>query len=204
MGLTPQFYDEGEENWKLKIHAGAGNIYLEDYWNIDLAGLLAKDYPKEALLNVTDVRDYYARLNATFPELPTRRPTYVDEFTDIGKLDYPLNSVDKILCIQVFEHLTPIKAINCLVNWWGVLKKGGVAVLSVPDMRGTIKLLHGAPDECAFARRHLLGSARDEYNYHQAWYTPEGLKELLESVGFGVEPLENPHLYPSIAVKCYK
>ena len=202
--VTPQLYDQGEESWKLKIHCGAGNCYLENYWNIDLAGLLAKDYPAETLLNVTDVRDYYARLNATFPELPQRRACYVDEFMDMRELQYPRNSISKILAIQCFEHLSPVSALSTLINWWSVLTPGGVLVISVPDMRETLKLLEGTHAEQSFAIRHLRGSARDEFNYHQAWYTPESFTELLQSVGFTVEILYNFHLYPAIVRRARK
>jgi len=205
MGLTPQLYDEGEESWKLKVHVGCGNIYLNGYWNVDLAGFLEKDQgPHIKQMNETSVEDYYARLNGTILELPQRRVTIVDEFMDMTDLQFERGSVQKIVAIQCFEHLSPVKALNTLVNWWGVLAQNGMAIVSVPDMRPTIAWLSDESDVRQFAIRHLLGSQRDDLNWHQAWYTPETLTELLSSVGFQVEPLENPHIYPAICVRCHK
>lgn len=204
MGLTPQLYDQDEERWKLKVHVGAGNNYLKGYWNIDLAGLLAKDHPELVAANQTTIDDYYARLEGTALALPKRRVTIVDEFMDMADLQFQRGSVQKIVAIQCFEHLSPVKAVDALFNWWGVLGENGVAVISVPDMHKTIGWLGDDSDARNFAIRHLLGSQRDNLNYHQAWYTTGTLTELLASIGFQVEHLENIHLYPAIVVKAHK
>jgi hypothetical protein len=197
------FYDEGEERWETKIHVGAGNVLLAGYHNTDIAGLLADDYPEQAHKNLTGIKDYYAHLEGTISKLPTRRGTYVDELCSMDKLNYGLKSVDKIVAVQCFEHLTPKRAIDCIVHWWGILKFGGIALVTVPDMMGIFEMLKYSPTR-EFAIRHLTGSGRDNYNWHMAWYTQETLTELFTSIGFQVEPIENPHVYPAICIRCHK
>lgn len=196
-------YDPGEEAWEHKVHVGCGNIYLDGYWNVDMAGLLAREHPDLREQNTTVISDYYARLDGTADHLPKRRPTVVDEFMDMAVPQVPPLSVQKIVAVQTFEHLTPSRALTALTNWHNALAHRGILALTVPDMHETIRWLK-QPEHFDFAVRHLLGSGRDEFNWHQAWYTPAGLSELLHYVGFDVEPLPNFHIYPAICVKGHK
>jgi len=108
----------------------------------------------------------------------------------------------------VFEHFSPAEAEWALYNWNDLLYPDGVLVLTVPDMQATLNLIESANRENVvgsqqfnFALRHLRGSQRDEFNVHKSWYTPEGLRELMEAHGFETTLIENPHLYPAIAVR---
>lgn len=198
---TSCLYDKGEENWPLKLHLCCGGIYLSGYANCDIDGILASDDPQVASYNLTTVDDYYARLEGDVDHLPKRRPTVVDARLDMSILPYINNSVDKILCIQAFEHLTPIAAIETIDVWRRVMKRGQPLVMSVPDTRGTIDMIETNP---GFAMRHLRGRGGDSANTHQAWYTYDSLCELLNYVGFRVSLLENFHFYPAIVVRAIK
>ena len=120
----------------------------------------------------------------------------------MGDLRFAYGTVDKIVCIQGLEHLSIMRGLSALGHWWLLLKPGGVLIVAVPDMDGTINLLEQGHVD--FARRHLRGSRRDEFNYHQTWYTPATLCEILETIGYRVTPLENFHVYPAIVMRAVK
>ena len=195
-------YDKGEESWPAKLHIGCGGVYLRGYKNVDMMGVYADVNRELAIANETDVIDYYARLDGTPDNLPKRRQTVVDEISDIARLQYRNESVDKILGVQVFEHLSPARAIAALGNWRSILKRLGVLILSVPDMAQTVAMIKSDGD---FAMRHMLGRDGDLLNSHKAWYTPETLTELLSYRGFShIEQLTNFHFYPAIVVRALK
>lgn len=194
---SPQLYDAGEEFWPVKIHAACGGIYLRGYTNIDIAGQLASEAPDLAKRNEADITDYYARLDLT-PE--QRRPNVVDRIANMERLFPQMReSVNKIICIQALEHLSPLRAVEALGHWHFILAPNGVLIVSVPDMDGTLEWAGGGRAD--FALRHLRGSGRDEYNWHRSWWTKESLTEALWSAGFWVEWLANFHDYPALVIK---
>jgi len=194
-------HDDGEESWPVKLHLGCGGVRLAGYINCDIDGVLAIDEPELARQNTTDIRNYYARLDGDANHLPTRRATVCDLIDDITCLPYLPSSVDKIVAIQVFEHLSPAEAMMALTHWRDILWCGQPLVMSVPDMEGTLDMLATDFD---FALRHLRGRQDDYANAHHAWYTKAGLCRLLKWFGFRVEVLDNPHFYPAIAVRAVK
>jgi predicted SAM-dependent methyltransferase len=165
-------------------------------------GKYAADNPDEAQANETSATDYYARLEGTPSELPKRRPNIVDVLADMASMCYQICSVDKIITIQTFEHLSPAHATIALSHWHGILRYHAPLIISIPDMYETLDMIETEPK---FAMRHLLGRQRgDYYNTHHAWYTRATLSELLEFHGFKVEHLQNFHFYPAIVVKAVK
>lgn len=196
-------YDEGEWSWPVKLHCGCGGIYLRDYINIDIDGLDARTNSAIAQANSADIKDYYAGLDGDAHHLPTRRTTVVDLQADITTLPYTERTVDKIVAIQVFEHLSPIKALDALYHWHRILKHGQPLVMSVPDMTGTLDMIE-RQDDIHFAFRHLRGRESNHHNSHHAWYTVDTLSELLSFCEFKVNLLPNFHFYPAICVKAIK
>lgn len=200
---TSYLYDEGEEDWKHKYHLGCGGVYLDGYKNCDISGVSALEHPDLVEQNRTTVGDYYARLDGDIHALPHRRETVFDIRTDVTRMSLPPQSVDKILAVQLFEHLTPVDAITTLRRWHSYLRVFGVLIMSVPDMVGTLELIERGDTE--FALRHLRGRQGDKENSHWAWYTHETIIELLEFVGFErVCQLPNFHFYPAIVVRAIK
>lgn len=185
---TPFLYDDGEESWPIKWHAGCGGVYLSGYFNVDIDGVSALDHPDMMAENLTTINDYYARLDGDMNHLPTRRPTVCDIFSDLSNPHGIPNTIDKIVAVQVFEHFTPAKAIRVLQAWHDDLKHGRPLVMSVPDTIGTLALMKSDHD---FAMRHMLGrnGGSDKYQSHWAWYTQEQV----------TEPRCSCHPSPSIA-----
>ena len=205
-------YDEGEEHWPVKLHLGCGGIFLRGYRNVDIDGLDAKTNPATAQANSADVRDYYAGLDGDAHHLPVRRLTVVDLTADIVELPYTPRTVDKILAVQVFEHLSPVRAMDALYHWHRILKVGSPLVMSVPDMAGILDMMDAAQcmyndsavADFAFALRHLRGRRTNHYNSHHAWYTSETLCELLDFCGFKTTLLPNFHFYPAIVARAVR
>ncbi len=203
---TPSLHDWGEERWPLRVHLGCGGVYLAGYTNIDVddEGVSVQAATSQAIsANLTNASNYYARLAGSALALPERRRTIFDLQADIVEgLPYETGQVDKILAIQCFDHLTPVKALEALDRWWNILTPGGVLILTVPDTLATFDLIEtGTPDERAFGLRHLRGPRRDEYGFHVAWYTPETLTGLMKAHGFETELIDNIHFYPAICVR---
>jgi len=206
---TPSLYDAGEEAWPIKLHLGCGGVYLTGYINIDAdaCGQLAGVTPREQIeRNRTTIDDYYARAVGTALALPQRRSTIYDSHAEfVYGLDYAPNTVYKILAIQCFDHLSPVKALDALSVWRRMLRPGGVLIMTVPDMPATLDLIEtGNAEEREFGLRHLRGPQRDQWGYHIAWYTPATLLELLQSQGYAATLIDNPHFYPAIAVHAVK
>jgi SAM-dependent methyltransferase len=83
----------------------------------------------------------------------------VDVVGSADKIPFPDESFDSIICTQVFEHLQfPVQSTSEIYR---VLKKGGTAVVTVPQMNE----LHEEP-----------------YDFFR--YTNYGMKSLFENAGF--------------------
>ena len=202
---TPYLYDDGEENWMHKYHLGCGGVYLADYTNCDIEGISALEHPDLVQQNMTTIQDYYAGLDGSMCALPKRRQTVYDVCSDATRFADMPQMIDKIVAIQLFEHFTPASAIKTLGRWYSNLRRGGVLVMSVPDMTGTLELIERGNGSTEFALRHLRGRMGDKHNTHQAWYTKETLTELLGTMGFSsINELPNMHFYPAITVKAIK
>lgn len=208
-GPTAAMYDDGESTWPAKLHLGCGGVYLRGYINIDALGRTARYHPELAEANATDIWNYYARLSGTATDLPKRRETCADLVGDLER-DYAAwqiqrESVAKVVCIQMLEHLSPVKAAHLLTLLHSMMRPGAPLIVSVPDMEGTINMLeHGTGYQHAFGIRHLRGSRRDSFNVHKAWYTRDTLDELLEASGYMVRDIPNFHLYPAIVIRAEK
>ena len=85
-----------------------------------------------------------------------------------------------------------------------MLRSGGVVIISVPDMEGTLDWLE--KDETRdFAIRHITGSKRDGYAHHRTWFRNDDLKWLLGFYGFkDIQQLPNFHLYPALVMRARK
>ena len=116
-------------------------------------------------------------------------------------------SVDEILAIHVFEHLSPFDAVPTLQEWFRVLKSGGNLFIEVPDIlqlckhfeerdkAGRYELLNCIYGTTQLPRGHLFG-----------WYD-EILKEHLAIAGFTNIKISTPqfkHWGYSLRIECNK
>src|SRR5678816_1119744 len=205
------------ESWRagggslmIRIHLGAGTVYLDGYVNVDLPGpkaFLAKDRPDlvEKLLT-TDDHYYLNHADKTLETLakgPLDQEAVVDCYGSFDRLPASYWSVSEVLSRHVFEHLSVNEAHRALDAVDEIMAPNGILRIDVPDHNETVKLLRETGD--TFYERHLLGPRRNEYGYHLCGYSRERLRALVESHGFiFVEEEPNIHLYPSICLRFIK
>jgi len=200
---TPQLIDGGEEHWRGKLHVGCGGVYLRGYINVDVQGVLSGEVGAALVADlVTDIGHYY-REDGPWHNLPARRPTVCDMRCNLTELDavFAKESLDKIVAVQVLEHLDPIDFVGALDQFHGLLHAGGVVLVSVPDMDGSLAWL-ADPERVGFIARHLRGTGKDRWSWHKSWWTRDSLRKALEWVGFReVTELANFHSYPSVVMR---
>lgn len=205
---TQQLYDYGEEDWATKLHVGCGGVYLDGYINIDVQCTQVEDVDEELLKAQKTTIDQYYTQSASWHNLPERRVAICDLCSNVMDLDYFFvqESVDKIVGIQVLEHLGPTEFTSALGLFCDLLRPGGVLVISVPDMLGTLMWIEeGDKEMVEFALRHLRGSLKDKWSRHRSWWTKETLSNALHWAGFrSVQWLDNFHAYPALVVRAKK
>jgi len=199
---------------KLKLHLGCGTVYLEGYVNIDVHipgySFLAIENPDLVKQNKTSVDRYYIeeQTKETLHGKKIEKYSVADEFMDICNLGYPENSVDEILIVQTFEHLSRNEASKALDNWYTVLKPGGKLHIDVPDFEETARQLLAQKNEKdkEWYYRLIFGSQKNEYGFHKDGYSFAKLNTMLEEHGFkDIVQIENTlHFYPVIIVECEK
>lgn len=200
---------------RLKLHLGCGDIYLEDYINIDSYkegySYLAKDRPDLVEENKTTVERYYKREQSkeTLHKKELKGKFCVaDRFMDISELDYPENSVDEILTVQTLEHLSRGEAGKALSLWYRILKPGGKLHIDVPDFEETSRqlLAQRTEEEKEWYYRLIFGSQKNEGAFHKDGFSARKLEGMLRGHGFvNIVQIENTlHFYPAIIMECVK
>jgi predicted SAM-dependent methyltransferase len=186
----------------MKLHLCCGDIYLEDYINIDIRGILwNKDPDKNP--NLTTVDNYYK--NRVIGE---RRKCYTDYNMDLTKKwAYKANSIDEILMISTIEHFTLKEAKKILKECYRVLKSGGLLKLDFPDLPNTIKEFYRENPE--YCMRLIYCNHKDPYSIHKWGYSVEYFKTLLSEIwGSNYRVVSTTdivtHDYPMIGMKIKK
>lgn len=191
----------------MKLHVGAGSVYLSGYLNIDIPGprtFLASERPDLVEKWKTDESDYYGRhRDVTINSLregPRDQEMVCDRYGSFEFLPVRHGEVTETLCRQVFEHLSAAEAHNALRLLHSTMSNCGILRIDVPDHSETLRLFAETHD--GFYVRHLLGPRRDERGVHMQSYSVDGLRALVESHGFAfMEREANIHLYPSICLR---
>lgn len=119
----------------------------------------------------------------------------------IQDLEYPDNSVDKILMNAVFEHFPRHVAIMQLRKFYKWLKPKGKLIILVPDFWGTVEMLRKSesPKEQQFWFRHLYGPQDTiQFGTHYDAFDVEKLKWMFFIVGFNQYRHEIIKRWPSI------
>lgn len=200
----------------MKLHLGAGSIYLTDGWtNVDLPApktFLACERPDLVERWKTTEDRYYARHEdktlETLAAGPLDQEYVCDRYGSFASLPTSDATVSQLLTRQSFEHLSLTEAIHALDNMRRVLVDGGILRIDVPDHEETLRLLVETESEKTrkFCMRHLLGPRRNQPGgVHMQSYTPDWLRALVESRGFKFAAQEeNIHAYPAICMRFVK
>jgi SAM-dependent methyltransferase len=190
---------------KVKLHLANGTVYLDGWTNIDMIGLLAKDYPELADRNRTTIEKYYK-----FPFRQNKDNNVTDIIMDVRKLDYYNESVDEILCVNLIDHLKKEEFIEALKEWKRVLKVGGTLIIDVDDRRKQAEILTSAEtnEEIEWALRLIYCDHAKEGRTHFWGYTSSYLRDILERNGFEFVWEKTDYIvhdcYPNFQVKVRK
>lgn len=143
---------------QLRLNLGCGTIHMDGYVNID-------GYDTEERGGTVSAADRYLM---------------------IEDLDYPTSSVDQIICIHAFEHLTQAQVEKALLSWFECLKPGGTLIIEVPDAEAIMRrLLASSSEEEKDLYYYLLyGTQEFAAEHHMMGHTFTRLKRLLSAVGF--------------------
>ncbi len=193
----------------MKLHVGAGSVYLDGWLNVDLPlehVFLASCRPDLADYFRTTEDQYYARHNdKTADRLRAgalTQETACDVYGSFGFLPARDRTVDEILSRQCFEHLDRQEAHAALEEAYRVLDWDGHLRIDIPDPDETLRMYLETGD--AFYKRHLFGPRLNEYGFHTP-YTRDMLIKLVESHRFRfVSEEPNIHFYPAFCLRFKK
>jgi predicted SAM-dependent methyltransferase len=148
---------------KVKLHVGCGGIRYRDFINIDL-------YPHEP-----SVQD------------SSRSGCVADVFADMRALNLPDNYVDEIFTSHTIDHFTRWEALEMLMDWYRMLKAGGIVVIEVADfVRCVLWLFHPMRKKRHLAITQFYGNQWDrvEHETHRYLWSARELRRELIRIGF--------------------
>lgn len=193
---------------KNKLHLCCGEVYLEDYHNVDAFiegySFLASERPDIVKVNLTTKENYY---KYPFGQHPLKL-CVADELIDITKAEFPENYFEEILMISAFEHFSLHQSRILLKKFLKWLSKSGVLLFDVPDIEASFETMKNdrSLDNLFWNMRLIFGSQKNIYSLHKWGYTKEMLERELKDAGFKEIEFSEiiPHDYPMIGVKAVK
>lgn len=217
----------------IKVHIGAGGIYLKGYENLDVPAdefYFADARPDIVKQNLTTIdnyykdpyyNNYYERFKLKLKgvkKIPEpkgkpaknlkRRKMVIDRVAYANNLPYKPGSVEEILAVQVFEHFGPGESKEVLNHWKNLLRAGGKIIIDVPDIFETAMLLSmtETEEEKAWAEKLIHGTRNNEFAYHKVGYWPKKLEGMLKEAGFSDIKINSKinHQYPAFSMEAKK
>ena len=168
--LLKEFLSTKKDGQSKKLNLGCGAKRIEGYVNCDI-------YPAKG----------------------------VDEVFDIKEIPYKDNSISEISSEHAIEHLSFADAKQALQEWFRVLEPNGVLELYLPDLEmccwnylkaDNSKSVNYIPERDWY-RYTMFGIQKDangsiaKHQFHLSGYSKMEMEELLESIGFIIEVIEN-------------
>lgn len=184
----------------MKLHVGCGTVYLKGYCNIDVNGSWARKAPRTLLqAHSTTLDRYYKYLfkQGLKTHLIDKRMDITEPWT------IKSNSVTEVVMISVLEHLSKETALFVISEIKRVLKSNGRLLLSVPDLKQTVKTyIETDPEWCM---RLIYCHGKNEYSLHRYGYTFKTLIKLLLPEFKQVKATDIiTHEYPMIQIEAIK
>lgn len=105
---------------------------------------------------------------------------------NIEQLPFENDSIDLIYASHVIEYFDREEIGSILLEWWRVLKRGGILRLAVPDFCKIAKLYRDEGTQLRLFLGPLYGRmlVDDKYIYHKTTYDYDGLQEVLGNAKF--------------------
>jgi len=188
----------------MKLHLGAGTIYLKGYTNLDACPkFLSSDAPLDILeQNSTTFEHYYKHKFREGSGI-----CVADIKGMVENLPFNDKVCDEVIMIHILEHIPSYAVETVLSEVFRVLKVDGSFVVAVPDLKETARLLGESKtdEEEDWYMRLIHGTQRNEWSHHYCGYTKRTLEKLLFSYGFtGFIELSNINFYPAIHIRAFK
>lgn len=117
-------------------------------------------------------------VNVDLQELPT-----VDMQADVRKLPYGDGSVDEIYASHLLEHFSWSETDALLKEWRRILRKGGIAYISVPDFDAMARL-YRQNGLCQYVVEVLMGEHHKPFGGHMNLFNFPRLAKYLMEAGF--------------------
>lgn len=129
----------------------------------------------------------------------------VDEVFPLYEIPYRDNTISEISTEHALEHVSLECAKQAIQEWFRVLEPGGKLNLYIPDLElccegylegNNDRKINGFPEKEWFKytlygyQKNANGSVA-EHQFHLSGFSKEEVKQLLESVGFIINSLEN-------------
>jgi len=137
--------------------------------------------------------DYHSK---GYKNVDIRKFPHVDFVCDVGKrLPWESDTVHEILAESILEHLphsfmqgtadgTYLNIIAVLNEWRRVLKPGGVCIIRVPNIQGTIKEFYKGKMPHSGFWMLLYGGQSCKEDTHLCGFDPFTLKKVMQLAGF--------------------
>ena len=124
---------------------------------------------------------------------------------DVTTMELPDNTVDEIIAIHLFEHISPYKAMDTLKRWCRWLKPKCKLIMEMPDI-AKLCAEYATADKgikygilnCIYGSVNTTGGSEDVTEYHKFGWSPEVngiLWDHLTWAGFG-DIVFGPDQYP--------
>jgi len=94
------------------------------------------------------------------------------------------DTVDLLYASHCLEHISYLHTREVLVEWYRVLKPGGVLRISVPDLDRLIEIYTASGCDIRPVIGLLYGGHDHPYNIHMSIFNRASLEGLLNDVGF--------------------
>jgi len=152
----------------MKLHLACGDVYLKDYINCDIEGIIEKPSYSKTLYNYFEDR-----------KIGERKEIYIDKRMDLLEIPYEFedNSIEEVAMISSIEHFKLEDATKILNEIKRILKPGGRLVIDFPDIERIVKrYILKEPEWCM---RLIYCSNRNKYAIHRWGYTFKSFKKTL-------------------------
>lgn len=106
-----------------------------------------------------------------------------DVYSDMASLPFDRESFDLIYASHVLEHSHRHTVLSVLAHWRGILKRGGILRLAVPDFAAVVKR-YSQTGDLKEVTGLLYGGQNHPKNVHTITFDEKTLSEALYTVGF--------------------
>jgi predicted SAM-dependent methyltransferase len=111
--------------------------------------------------------------------------SHIDYKTSVNNLSFAkYNTVDLIYSSHVLEHFGRNEYKDVLLEWYRVLKIGGILRISVPDFKAVVDHYNKERNIELLLGLVIGGQKLGEYDYHQMIFDESLLKRELKDIGF--------------------